>query len=151
MVIKLNRIYEEKATISRLSINSKEMCYALERPWKNNQLRISCIPEGIYGVKLKKYGKWHRRWEGQDWYKGVLVLTGTEPRTEILIHTANYSRQLNGCIAPGMFHGEEPNGTSCVWKSKTALLEIYPLIVEAIECEEYVELQIESNEINKKD
>ena len=151
MVIKLNRIYEEKVTPGTLFINGKQKCYTLERPWVDNERTISCIPEGCYEIGLKLYGKWHERWKDKDWYRGVIMLHGTEPRSEILIHTANYVRQLNGCIAPGLSFGKEGDGVTCIWNSRQALLDLYPVIADAIFAKEYVELQIESNEVNKKD
>lgn len=66
-------------------------CFTLELPWKDNQRRISCIPEGEYkAVKHRspKFGE-------SVWIKDV------PNRSEILIHPANYVRQLLGCIAVG--------------------------------------------------
>ena len=149
MVIKLNREYKKNATTGILSIRNEELCYTLERPWSYNRVRESCIPEGNYPIGLKMYGLWHEKWKDEDWYKGVIILTGTEPRSEILIHTANYVHQLNGCIAPGTNTGEK-DGVPCVWRSTKAYMKIYPIIAKAIEEGEYVELQIKSNETNKK-
>lgn len=66
-------------------------CYTLELPWKDNQRRVSCIPEGEYkGIKhhSPKFGN-------SVWIQDV------PNRSEILIHPANYVRQLLGCIAVG--------------------------------------------------
>ena len=140
MIIEIKRKYKKGATIGTLSIDGCQKCVTLERPWKKNEARVSCIPEGTYEIELKHYGRWHKQWQEQDWYKGVLILKDTEPRSEILIHTANYSRQLNGCIAPGVTEGVDKDGTPCVWRSKAALLEIYPIIVNAIETGQSVEI-----------
>jgi len=64
----------------------------LELPWKDNQARVSCIPEGEYDIVLE-YSPAFKidLWE----------IKGVPGRSECKIHTANYARQLNGCIAPG--------------------------------------------------
>lgn len=64
----------------------------LERGWQNNKSNISCVPEGVYDLVLElsdKFGK--ELWE----------LKGVPNRTECKFHSANYWRQLNGCIAIG--------------------------------------------------
>lgn len=67
----------------------------IERGWKNNQARISCIPAGIYNLKLEHSNKFKKKlWE----------LYGVPGRSECKFHAANYWRQLNGCIALGTKH-----------------------------------------------
>jgi hypothetical protein len=60
-------------------------------PWKNNETRVSCIPEGKYFIK-KRYSQkfqWH------------LEIENVQNRSLILFHPANNALQeLNGCIAP---------------------------------------------------
>lgn len=66
-------------------------CYTLELPWKDNERRVSCIPEGEYKAikhRSPKFGN-------SVWIQDV------PGRSEILIHPANYVRQLLGCIAVG--------------------------------------------------
>ena len=66
----------------------------IELPWKNNQVKISCIPEGYYITKVHTSPKF-------GW---CLWVQDVPERSEILIHTANYARQLLGCISPGIIH-----------------------------------------------
>lgn len=66
-------------------------CYTLELPWKDNQRRISCIPEGEYKA-IKHHSP---KFGNSVWIQDV------PNRSEILIHPANYVRQLLGCIAVG--------------------------------------------------
>ncbi len=70
--------------------------FTIERPWLNNKSGISCIPTGIYGVE-----QYNSPSKGDVW-----LLTGTEPRSEIEIHPANFAHQLEGCIAPGNAMGK---------------------------------------------
>ena len=65
---------------------------SLERGWRNNEPKVSCIPEGIYNVVL----------EHSPAFKKLLwEIKGVDNRTECKFHSANYWLQLNGCIALG--------------------------------------------------
>jgi hypothetical protein len=66
-------------------------CFTLELPWLNNSRGISAIPDGKYDVK-KRYSKKF------DWHLHILKVP---ERSFILIHEANFVRQLQGCIAVG--------------------------------------------------
>jgi len=65
---------------------------SLERGWLNNQKNVSCIPAGVYKLKLE----WSPRFEKDLW-----EIYDVPNRRECKFHAANYSRQLNGCIALG--------------------------------------------------
>jgi hypothetical protein len=70
-------------------------CRTLELGWKNNQRNISCIPAGTYPMEWEYSSKFKQHlWE----------LKNVPNRSEIKFHVANYSRQLNGCIAVGDLH-----------------------------------------------
>jgi hypothetical protein len=66
-------------------------CFTLELPWKQNKPMVSAIPEGNYKIKKRNSPK----------YKDHLHILDVKDRSWILIHNANYVRQLNGCIAVG--------------------------------------------------
>ena len=66
---------------------------SLERGWMNNQNKISCVPIGLYELKL----------EFSDRFKKDLwELKGVPGRSETKFHSANYWNQLEGCIALGL-------------------------------------------------
>lgn len=65
---------------------------SLELPWKDNERSVSCIPKGTYEV-ITTYSN---RFKKDMW-----LLKDVEGRSGIRIHSANYSRQLQGCIALG--------------------------------------------------
>ena len=82
-------------TVGTLSIWDGDViifsCKTLELPYKDNEKNISCIPAGKYPIKhreSKKYGK----------HLHIQKVTG---RTYILMHSANFFHQLEGCIAVG--------------------------------------------------
>ena len=91
MVLILTRTYFPDGTNGKLECEGKLICNTIELPWKNNERRVSCIPEGEYFIE-KRYSpkfKWH------------LHVLGVENRSFILFHPANNAlKELNGCIAP---------------------------------------------------
>jgi hypothetical protein len=64
----------------------------LERGWRDNQKRISCVPIGEYELV----------WEYSNRFKCYLwEVKGVENRTETKFHTFNFWFQSNGCYGPG--------------------------------------------------
>jgi len=71
----------------------REVCKTLELPWAGNAPGTSCIPEGKYKLAFVRSPRFQRNmWR-------VMQVPG---RDGILIHSANFDRQLKGCIAPGL-------------------------------------------------
>ena len=66
-------------------------CCTLELPDKDNKRNISCIPTGEYNVKIRESEKYGLHYQVEN----VMM------RDYILIHPANYYKQLRGCIAVG--------------------------------------------------
>lgn len=86
---------------------------SLELPWKDNAKGISCIPKGTYKVITT----FSNRFQKDMWQ--LLDVPG---RTGIRIHSANYSRQLEGCIALGMYKVDmDKDGTMDVAESRKAI------------------------------
>lgn len=83
--------YGPDATLGRLVLDGS-LFYTVERPWVGNEPFVSCIPEGIYQVEPYSSPKYPDVWE----------ITDVPERTHILIHVANYSRDVQGCIGVGM-------------------------------------------------
>jgi hypothetical protein len=73
----------------------------VEREWKDNRPYIkgkqsgSCIPAGWYDVEFYIHPTWGKTW----------VVKDVPNRSDIMIHPANYMKQLQGCVAPGMNYG----------------------------------------------
>lgn len=91
MKLVLQRRYFSSGTNGILSFDGKEISKTIELPWKDNQRRISCIPEGSYRIR-KRFSekfKWH------------LEVINVKSRDLILFHSANNAlKELQGCIAP---------------------------------------------------
>lgn len=122
MELVLWRTYYPTGTNGDLFYNGVVLCHTIELPWKDNQHRISCIPEGKYEL-VKRYSikfRWH------------LQVKDVKDRDLILIHPANDAfRELKGCIAPVSILQSPGKGL----KSRNALEMIkeivYPVLNES--------------------
>lgn len=93
-VVQLFRVYSEQGTFGTLFTDGFS-CATVERPWKDNEQSISCIPEGTYRCE---FGKSSRNIPISD--KAYEVLN-VPKRTSIKIHVANWPEDLEGCIGLG--------------------------------------------------
>lgn len=84
----------------------------VELKWDGNKKRISCIPVGKYKCVPRTSTK----------YKRHFHITNVPGRDFILIHPANYSRELLGCIGVGLTHTDiDKDGLLDVTNSKVAM------------------------------
>ncbi|SHO58776.1 DUF5675 family protein [Vibrio quintilis] len=81
-----------------------DICKTIERPWKDNQPGISCVPAGEYDLIPHQSPKFGNVYALDAEQNGVTVF-GPSQRTHILMHVANRVDQLEGCIAVGMEFG----------------------------------------------
>lgn len=87
--------FRPQATLGVLTLNMRPFhCFTIERPWLDNQVEVSCIPEGDYRMELSIHNGKARP------YKCLLV-RDVPGRSGIQIHIANRASELKGCIAPG--------------------------------------------------
>ena len=94
----------------------------IELPWKDNKPNISCIPKGVYN-----YVKWY----SPTFKTTVIRILNVPDRTNILIHPANFVRELRGCIAPGLgIKDIDGDGKLDVTKSRQALYNLLAIIPE---------------------
>ena len=132
MVIFLTRTYFPNGTNGKLECEGKLISYTIELPWKRNETKVSCIPEGKYFIR-KRYSlkfKWH------------LEIYNVSNRSLILFHPANNAlTELNGCIAPV----SKLSGPGMGLLSRNAFHKLKDLVYKALEKNESVELFITSN------
>lgn len=103
-------------------------CRTLELPWKDNERRVSCIPEGEYEVIKHISPKFGECFWIQD----------VPDRSEVLIHQANYAGSINprtgksdllGCVAVGKSHTDiDKDGLVDVTSSKATMKELLGLL-----------------------
>ena len=131
MVLELTRTYFPEGTNGKLECNCNSICNTIELPWRKNEKRVSCIPEGKYFIK-KRYSnrfKWH------------IEIIDVENRSSILFHPANNALQeLNGCIAPVT----KLSGPGLGLMSRKAFEKLESLVYKAIDASESVALIIKS-------
>jgi hypothetical protein len=131
MVLVLSRTYFPGGTNGKLECEGKNICNTIELPWKNNETKVSCIPEGKYFIK-KRYSKkfqWH------------IEVVDVQNRSLILFHPANNALQeLKGCIAPV----SKLSGPGLGLMSRKAFFKLKRLVYKALENSESVELIVKS-------
>ena len=131
MVLILSRTYFPDGTNGKLECKGKSICNTIELPWRENEKRVSCIPEGKYFIE-KRYSKkfkWH------------LEVMEVKDRSLILFHPANNAQQeLNGCIAPVT----KLSGPGLGLQSRQAFAKLKNLVYRALDSTETVLLIIKS-------
>jgi len=96
-------------------------CKTIELEVDCNAVRDDAIPPGYYTV-VKRYSEKYR------WH---FHITGVEGRSLILIHNANYSRQLLGCVGVGASHVDiDKDGLVDVTSSKSTLKRMNKILPE---------------------
>jgi hypothetical protein len=90
-LITLERLaYLPFCTLGRLLAGSDAWA-TIERPWVNNEVSISCIPEGTYTCSKYSSRKFPRTYS----------VDNVVNRTHILFHIANSASEVSGCIGLG--------------------------------------------------
>jgi len=131
MELELIRTYYPNGTNGEFLFNGARVCSSIELAWKNNQHRISCIPEGRY--ELRKRYTAERGWH--------LILANVPDRELILIHAANdANKELQGCIAPVSILTAEGKGL----ESRIALKKINAIVFPELDQMKQVFLTIKS-------
>ena len=94
----LERAYLPHVTLGKLILPTAETLVTLELPWRNNEVSVSCIPEGRYLVTRNTTGR-------HQWY----AINDVKGRTFIEIHPAECLSSprtgkplLEGCVAPAL-------------------------------------------------
>lgn len=132
MELELIRTYFPNGTNGEFFFNGTRVCSSIELAWKNNQNKISCIPEGRY--ELKKRYTAERGWH--------LILVNVPGRQLILIHAANDAKkELLGCIAPVSILQSEGKGS----QSRNALAKINAIVFRVLDKKKQFFLTIKSS------
>ena len=92
----IRNTFSKKSTIGELFLNGEKICDTLENPWVDNQRNISCIPEGVYPVRLRL----PRESATRDYLH--LLVQEVPNRDWILFHRGNTAKDTSGCILVGL-------------------------------------------------
>lgn len=121
MKLKIKRWYHEDCTIGRLSYGNFQ-CWTLELPSLDNATDISCIYSagGYEGYK-------HFSPKNGD----VIAIDNVMDRTNIQIHSGNYTSQIRGCILVGdsvkFLNGDRIPDVTNSRATLKALLKVLPI------------------------
>lgn len=88
---------EPHCMLGKLHLPSGCVLHTIERPWKNNERGVSCIPAGRYRVRFTMSKRFHCK---------LYEVMDVPNRSGIRIHAANWATQLEGCIALGVTRGQ---------------------------------------------
>ena len=133
MTIVVERMYYPNGTNGSLFINDKFICYTIELPWKENEPRNSCIPEGCYAIQKRSSPKF-----GQHF-----LITNVPNRSLILIHPDKHEKtELQGCIAPVTILTGEGRGEL----SRKAFTKLKTLVNDKLDRDQKVSLRIKSKQ-----
>ena len=131
MILFLTRTYFPDGTNGKLECEGTLICNTIELPWKRNEAKVSCIPEGKYFIR-KRYSAKHQ------WH---FELMDVPHRSLILFHPANNaSMELQGCIAPVT----KLSGSGLGLLSRKAFTRLKDFIYGALNRQEVVVLVIQS-------
>uniref|UniRef100_UPI0040493152 DUF5675 family protein n=1 Tax=Flavobacterium sp. TaxID=239 RepID=UPI0040493152 len=131
MELILNRSYFPDGTNGKLECSGNLVCNTIELPWKMNERKVSCIPEGRYSLR-KRYSAKHK------WH---IEVVGVPDRSFILFHPANNAqKELQGCIAPVT----KLSGPGLGLMSRNAFEKLKSIVYQALDNSESVELIIQS-------
>jgi hypothetical protein len=91
------------ATTGVLQIDGKTL-YSIELPWHNNDQDISCVPAGTYDLIPYQSPSHGSTWRLHNPTLNVYGygFTPEGARSQVEMHSANWARQLKGCIAFGL-------------------------------------------------
>lgn len=83
-------------TFGMLLFQDKVFCATLELPYKDNQKKVSCIPEGYYFCSRTHSPK----------FGDVFQVMDVPNRDNILFHAGNTIADIEGCIIVAQYHGK---------------------------------------------
>ena len=92
----IRNTFSKESTIGELFLNGEKICDTLENSWQDNQRNISCIPEGVYPVRLRL----PRESASRDYLH--LLVQEVPNRDWILFHRGNTAKDTSGCILVGL-------------------------------------------------
>lgn len=125
-----------ECTLGRLHISAPGQdfeCDTMERPWvpmpgtRGGLSGKSCVPKGTYSLERHSSEMHPDTWALVNSDLDVIHYEDRNrplARALVLIHPANYARELRGCIAPGQRRTIDENGFHMVTSSRLAMLDV---------------------------
>ena len=141
MLIKMKRFYSNENATQGVMIVDSQMVYTLEDEKREIKVKNETrIPAGTYQIKLRNEGGMTQRYAERfgDMHKGMLWLQNVENFEWVYIHIGNHEDQTSGCILVG----NKADNSMTIERSADAYNLIYPVIANAIESGEVVQIEI---------
>ena len=117
------------------------LCFTIEDEHRDVKvMHETRIPEGIYKLKLRNYGRLHTKYlerYGSEWHQGMLELIDVPGFSHILIHCGNTEKDTSGCILLG-----DSLSPGYLGSSRDAYQRIYPQIRDLMLAGEEVILEV---------
>jgi len=131
-------IESEEATLSHLRVDGRHLGWGLENGYRpQKQAGQSRIPSGLYCVRLRQYGGFHRRYQARfpAWHRGMLEVAQVPGFTDILIHIGNSADDTAGCLLVGAVPLISKTGTLRVAGSTGSYSGLYRAVIEAAQAD----------------
>ena len=141
MLIKMKRFYSNENATQGVMVVDGQMVYTLEDERREIKVKNETrIPAGTYQIKLRNEGGMTQRYAERfgDMHKGMLWLQNVENFEWVYIHIGNHEDQTSGCILVG----NKADNSMTIERSADAYNLIYPVIANAIESGEIVQIEI---------
>lgn len=124
---------DSTATISEVYLDDEFVCFAIEQPWNDNKPFESCVPTGVYNLEPFSSPKYGQTYALTNKVLGVTPYptdfeNGLTNRYAILLHSANWAFQLQGCIALGEALIVDGEGRHMVTNSKKTIAKVFERI-----------------------
>lgn len=152
MKVKLIRYNsQDDYTDGMLFIDNEFICYTIEDEHRSKKVwGETRIPNGVYEISLRKEGGFHSRYSKKfkEFHKGMLcihnapdwkLITPEMTFQYILIHIGNTDENTAGCVLVGSVAHRNKN---FIGDSTSAYKTIYPIIAEALDRGENVEIEV---------
>ncbi len=126
-------------------LNGNFACYTLEDPYQSKKIHgVTRIPGGIYTVGLQQSGALHDAYKIKfpSLHKGMLNIQDVPGFQGVMLHIGNSAVNTSGCILVGDEANNNTLREGYLRNSSNAYERTYPLVAEAIEACERVQLLI---------
>lgn len=129
----------EESTQGIMFLDGEFFCYTIEKPWKNNEKSVSCIPPDTYKLDFRRdvtplTSEYRGRFKWFDYHLEVKDVPG---RTGIYIHVGNSEKDVLGCLAVGKQASDDYVGNSVL-----VFKDLYSKLSDVINSGESISLEI---------
>lgn len=147
MIVVLKRFeFSETHTCGEFYVNGVFICYSLEDKVRDYNRDGDLKDKGetkIFGETAIPYGKYRINYEFSNKFQRILPrIKDVNGFEGILIHSANFTSELLGCIAPATKLSWKSNNVRVALQSRVAFHKLNNIMLEAWQNKEKLELHI---------